>query len=336
MKRTLSLRILLFSALLAFASSSTASARSARVVENLYGAKLLDEKVGWVVGAFGAIFKTGDGGRTWEAQAAPTLDYLFSVDFIDATHGVAVGKAGVVLTTDDGGKTWVKRESGTDRNLFSVVYASPRHLWAVGDWGAIFESSDGGVTWKDRTLPEDVVLTAQDWPDEQTGYIVGEFGTVRKTSDGGKTWETSETGTDKTLFGVDFASTTDGWAVGIDGLVLRTTDGGATWTPQRGKLAAESLEQLGFMEAMRNPGLYDVEFSGDYGYIVGDIGMILVSSDRGETWQERKLPPEMSLFWLRGVSAADGDRALLVGASGVAVTVEEDTIRLKKPTSPRT
>ncbi|MEW6271001.1 MAG: YCF48-related protein [Thermodesulfobacteriota bacterium] len=320
-----------FVVLVALAIAATAGVRvasAARIVENLYAAKLIDERTGWVVGAFGAIFRTTDGGVTWESQPTPTLDYLFAVDFTSPTHGVVVGKSGVVLTTEDGGQTWVQRDSGTDRNLFSVAYASPTHLWAVGDWGAVIESTDGGATWKDRTLPEDVVLTSQSWPDEQTGYIAGEFGTVQKTTDGGRTFAPVSTETDKTIFGIAFPSPSDGWAVGIDGLVLRTKDGGQTWTPQRGRLDAGSLEQLGFMEAMKNPGLYDVRLSGDYGFIVGDIGTVLVSSDRGETWQERKLPADMSLFWLRGVSSKDG-RAIVVGANGLAVTVDKGEIRLK-------
>ena len=301
---------------------------TARIVENLYGAKLLDGQHGWVAGAFGAIYKTSDGGKTWAAQPTPTLDNLFSVDFSSPTDGVAVGKSGIILTTDDGGKTWIKRDSATQKNLFSVVYAAPKHIWAVGDWGAVVESTDGGATWADRSLNEDVVLTSQSWPDEQTGYLAGEFGTIEKTTDGGKSFGKVATGTEKTIFGVAFRTPKDGWAVGIEGLVMRTTDGGQTWQAQRGALEAQSLEQLGFLEAMKNPGLYDIRFTGDYGYIVGDIGMILVSTDRGETWTERKLPSEMSLFWLRGVSAASGDRALVVGSSGLAVTVEKDKVRL--------
>lgn len=328
MRRIRCLRAALVLAALTCVAGFATDGRAARIVENLYGAKLLDADNGWVVGAFGAVFRTGDGGKTWEAQQTPTLDYLFGVDFADATHGVVVGKAGAVLTTDDGGKTWTKRASNTDRNLFSVTFASPKHVWAVGDWGAVIESTDGGVTWTDRSLPDDVVLTSQSWPDEKTGFLAGEFGTIQRTTDGGKTFQKLETGTEKTIFGTAFRTPQDGWAVGIDGLVMRTKDGGQTWQPQRGTLESQSLEQLGFMEAMKNPGLYDIRFAGDYGYIVGDIGTILVSADKGETWQERKLPAEMSLFWLRGVSAAAGDRALVVGASGLAVTVEKDKVRV--------
>ena len=300
-----------------------ATSRAARVVEHLYAADLLDAKNGWVVGAFGAIFRTSDGGRTWDAQRTPTQDYLYSIDFATPTKGVAVGKAGTILSTEDGGVTWVKRDSGTDRNLFSVAFASPQHVWAVGDWGEVLESKDGGATWVQRTLADDVVLTSQSWPDEKHGYLAGEFGTIQFTSDGGETFTKAETGTDKTLFGVAFTTPQDGWAVGIDGLILRTRDGARTWAAQRGKLEVESLEALGFMEAMRNPGLYDVRFSDSYGYIVGDTGMVLVSSDRGETWEERKLPAEMSLLWLRGVATASGGHALFVGANGLTVLAEK-------------
>ena len=327
MKRIRCLRAAFALVALAALLGGASDASAARIVENLYGAELLDGKTGWVVGAFGAVFKTTDGGKTWTPQKTPTLDYLFGVDFASPTHGVVVGKSGVILTTDDGGNTWTKEKSPTDRNLFSVMFASPQHVWAVGDWGAVIESKDGGKTWTDRSLTDDVVLTSQSWPDEKTGYLAGEFGTVKKTTDGGKTFETIGTGTDKTIFGIAFPSTQKGWAVGIDGLVMRTSDGGATWETQRGTREAQSLEQLGFLEAMKNPGLYDVRFAGSYGYIVGDIGMILVSSDGGETWSERKLPDEMSLYWLRGVSASPDGRALVVGANGLAVGVEKDQVR---------
>lgn len=322
------LRLVFFLAIGLAGALAPRAAHASKVVENLYAAKLIDSQNGYVVGAFGAVFHTSDGGRTWEAQKTPTQEYLFSVDFSSPQHGVAVGKDGTILTTEDGGATWTTRDSGTERNLFSVVYAAPQHVWAVGDWGTVLESKDGGATWSNRSLKDDVVLTSQSWPDEQHGFIAGEFGTVHRTEDGGATWKKTETGTDKTLFGVAFPTPQNGWAVGIDGIILRTKDGGATWALQRGNLTTGSLEALGFMEALRNPGLYDIRFANSTGYIVGDIGMMLVSSDGGETWTERKLPAEMSLFWLRGVSVAPDGHALVVGANGLTAIAEKDGFRL--------
>jgi photosystem II stability/assembly factor-like uncharacterized protein len=310
--------------------TAAAQQHESRVVESLFDAKLLDGGVGWVVGAFGAIFKTTNGGETWIAQKTPTLDYLYGIDFSSPERGVVVGKSGTILTTEDGGATWVARASGTDRNLFSVAYASPDKIWAVGDWGAVVHSEDGGKTWTDRSLSDDIVLTAVDWIDEKHGLIVGEFGTVRYTQDGGQTFESPQAGTDKTFFGAAMTGPDELWLVGIDGLIMRSRDQGRNWEVKRGVLATTTLEQVSFKEAMANPGLYDISFSGGYGYVVGDVGMVLVSPDRGETWVERKLPPEMSLFWVRGVSASADDRAVIAGANGLTASFEKDRIRLKE------
>src|SRR5690606_13995704 len=105
---------------------------------------------------------------------------------------------------------------------------------------------------------------------------------------------------------------------------------GRDWEVKRGLLETTSLEEIGFKEAMKNPGLYDISFSGNYGYVVGDVGMVLVSPDRGETWVERKLPTEMSLFWLRGVSAAGDGSAVVAGANGLTASFEKDRIQLKE------
>src|SRR6185312_8447546 len=103
-------------------------------------------------------------------------------------------------------------------------------------------------------------------------------------------------------FGVTFATPQSGWAVGIDGLILRTTDGGQTWSVQRGRTRAEALEDLGFLETLKNPGLYAVQVAGRYGVVVGDTGVLLTSSDGGETWKERQLPEHEKLVWMRAVS----------------------------------
>lgn len=241
-----------------------------------------------------------------------------------------MGKAGTILRTEDGGSTWDRIDAGTDRNLFTVAFADADHVWAAGDWGAVFESTDGGRTWKDRTHPEDVVLNDLAFADSKHGALVGEFGSVRLTGDGGATWRPSQVETDKTLFGVDFTTLEDGWVVGMDGLILRIRDGGETWELQRGERATQSLAELGALEAIRNPGLYDISFSDGFGYVVGDIGMMLVSSDRGETWVEHKLPEEMALFWVRGVSAAPGNHAVVAGANGLTARFDGAEVRLQR------
>lgn len=303
-----------------------------KIFDSIYGVDLVDHDEGWVVGAFGTIYHTRDGGRTWEAQHSGTKRNLFSVAFADRRHGWIVGAQATVLHTADGGKTWKVQKTPVppEKHLFKVVAIDAQHAWAVGDWGAIAMTADGGRHWEDRSLSRDVILYCVSFPDARHGWIAGEFGTVLATSDGGKTWAKQATGTDKTLFGLFFADARRGWAVGIDGLVLHTTDGGATWELQRGSRRLESIEQLGFLEALKNPGLYEVEVRGRYGVIVGDVGTVLTSRDGGRTWEKHELPPAKRLTWLRSVALSrDGAYGLVVGAHGFAARVESGRLELR-------
>jgi len=112
-----------------------------------------------------------------------------------------------------------------------------------------------------------------------------------------------------------------GWAVGLDGLMLQTTDGGTHWEPQRGDPHIGSLEQMGFLEALKNPSLYAIDIAGNFGVVVGDMGMILVSTDGGRTWNRQQVPPTWRLYWLRSLSLVEGSNGLVVGSSGLAIPI---------------
>ena len=128
---------------------------------------------------------------------------------------------------------------------------------------------------------------------------------------------------------MSFATPEKGWAVGIDGLILRTRDAGQTWEVQHGALAIESLEELGFLETLKNPGLYDVRMAGQQGVVVGDTGNLMTTVDGGETWTARELPEKQRLVWLRGVSLLpDGSAGFAVGAGGCMAAIDHGQIVL--------
>lgn len=303
-------------------------ASAGAIRDNLYGVKALGGSEAWAVGNFGSIYHTTDAGRTWEARESGTKAPLFGVDFADDRHGWAVGKSALILATHDGGTSWKAQKSPIppEKHLFNVHAVDARTVWAVGDWGAITVTHDGGETWEDRSLSDDVVLYDLSFPDAEHGFIAGEFGTLLATSDGGGTWEKRDVGTDQTLFGVAFASPATGWAVGIDGLILRTTDAGRSWSIQRGRARAEALEDLGFMEMVKNPGLYAVQVVGRYGVVCGDTGVLLTTADGGETWTPRELPEKEKLVWMRAVSLAPGGHGVVVGAEGFSLGIDQDRI----------
>jgi photosystem II stability/assembly factor-like uncharacterized protein len=309
---------------LVFVLALAGLAQAVVVKDNLYAVKALAPNEAWAVGNFGAIYHTADAGRTWESRDSGVKLPLFGVDFADGTNGWAVGKSAVIVHTADGGRVWKRQKSPIppEKHLFNVEALDAQTVWAVGDWGAITVTHDGGATWEDHSLGEDVVLYAVSFPDPTHGFISGEFGTILATSDGGTTWEKQTVGTDKTLFGVSFSSAERGWAVGIDGLIVRTRDGGHTWELQRGAAETASIEDLGFLATIENPGLYDVRVVGKEGVVVGDTGVLLITQDGGETWNRYELPEKQRLVWMRGVSLLPGARGFAVGANGFSATID--------------
>ncbi|HUI25882.1 MAG TPA: YCF48-related protein [Candidatus Kryptonia bacterium] len=299
-----------------------------RITDNLYGTSFATDRVGWVVGAFGTIYRTRDSGRTWQPQVSHTQEPLFSVDFVDEQHGWAVGRSGVVLHTDDGGDSWSVQASHTEQHLFRVDFVDPSVGCAVGDWGTIVCTADGGTTWEPRPLGRDVILNGLSLVDREQAWIVGEAGTILHSDDGCHTWSEQRSGADKTLFGVYFADRRRGWAVGIDALILNTQDGGATWQVQNGSTEAGGLEQVGFAQAFDQPSLYGVVVSGDDGYAVGEIGAIFTSVNGGRNWTRQATPPGWGVSWLRDVSVVPGTHGALVGAGGRRVLVADGRIDL--------
>ena len=346
--------------LLALALMPTVPVAHAVVVkDNLYGVKAISATEAWAVGNFGSIYHTADAGQVWEARESGTKVPLFAVDFATrpdgkAVDGWAVGKSSTILHTADGGATWKAQRSAIppEKHLFNVKVIDARTVWAVGDWGAIEVTHDGGATWEDRslgtvtakvedsgarvsnTLTDDVILYALSFPDPRHGFIAGEFGTLLATDDGGETWQKRDVGTEKTLFGVRFTTPDKGWVVGIDGLILHTGDGGRSWKVQHGAARAESIEELAFLDTLKNPGLYDIDVAGKYGVIVGDTGNVFTTTDGGDTWSVRELPEAQRLVWMRSVSLVPGTHGFAVGAGGFTAVVERDRLVLPADRAP--
>jgi photosystem II stability/assembly factor-like uncharacterized protein len=310
------------------ATVAAATPPEAPLKDNLYGAKFLDAQQGWVVGAFGSIARTTDGGKSWQPQVSKTTQQLYDVDFVDTKQGWIVGRQGLILHTADGGATWETQASGTDQHLFSVDFVDDQYGVAVGDFGTILVTRDGGRHWESRALSQDVILYDVAMADRTHGWIAGEVGTVLATADGGETWTKQDTGIEKTLFGIFFADAQHGWAVGIDALILHTADGGQTWQVQNGLTEMRALEQVGFGQAYDNPSLYALSVVGTMGVAAGEIGAIYLSSDGGQTWKRQAdlRHDGAGPKWFRAVSMVSNGRATIVGAEGARVEVVDGRI----------
>ena len=72
--------------------------------------------------------------------------------------------------------------------------------------------------------------------------------------------------------------------------------------------------------------LYDVMVHGDTGWIVGEAGTVLKTTDGGATWALEPLPIQLAARWLRSIWLTPGGRGLAVGAEGLVFRVDGWTL----------
>jgi hypothetical protein len=110
-------------------------------------------QIGYIVGRYGEIWKTMDGGASWVQQSTPTSERLESVYFIDANTGYAVGWSGTILKTTNGGATWSLQASGFPYNLESVWFPQDVETgYIAAQVGYILKTTNGGATWVSQKI----------------------------------------------------------------------------------------------------------------------------------------------------------------------------------------
>jgi photosystem II stability/assembly factor-like uncharacterized protein len=200
----------------------------------------VSKQVGTIVGNYGTILRTVDGGATWQQVASGTTDSLGAVDFPTAMVGYATGVAGRILKTTNGGLTWAPLASGTTRDLRGVSFRSATLGWVVGANGTIRRTTNGGATWTKQQSGTAKALAGVDFVSGSAGWAVGSAGTILRTANGGRKWVKQASGTTAFLAAVDFVSATKGFVAGEKprpagstpyayGVIRRTITGGKVW-----------------------------------------------------------------------------------------------------------
>lgn len=141
---------------------------------NLNAVWFVTPQRGWIVGEFGLVLRTEDGGATWSADKyGADLPQLYDIVFQNDSDGWIAGQLGTLTQTSDGGRTWNTIKLATTNDLQGLAIQKGRCV-AVGDRVAILlhgaESS---------TIPDvrDSVLSAVAW-NANAPIAVGAAGTI--------------------------------------------------------------------------------------------------------------------------------------------------------------
>lgn len=242
------------------------------------------------------IYKTRDGGQTWENISrgmthsrviAMAIDPAYSATVYAGTKGDAIFKS------HNGGQTWVSKRAGLDDVTISSVVnqfvfdpQDANHLYVATTMG-VSESKDGGETWRKRMEGMKEVLMVVTLcldPTRPNIMYAGTSGGVYRSFSGAEIWEKANEGLvppelvkssralGVTMIEVDRFEPDTVYAATLNGL-YKSMDKGAAWK-RIGEKLTDPIIPVMVLDRTRKGVLY----------IAGRFG-VLRSEDGGDTWQ---------------------------------------------------
>lgn len=251
--------------------------------------------------------------QDWAPTSIPTTETMRSVHFVSDDVGWAAGYAGVVMRTVNGATDWTLQNSETtQQRILAVRFVDADNGWLAAG-RHVARTVDGGADW--IALPIDgnanffrntifPVSAAMAWAPATCGtcvqrwfyrYTIGAGGSVAE-----QTFDL--VGSSAQFLDLHFVDIDNGWAVGTGGLVRRITAASSDtpgFAPQTSGVGAQ-LNAVFMLDA-------------DTGWIAGNTGTILATSNGGALWL-----PQLSgtLANLRDIHFRDAQNGWAVGEGG--------------------
>lgn len=95
---------------------------------------------------YGAMYKTVDGGNTWNLSIELAGKYINSFHFLDENNGFFVGDSYLCYKTNDGGTTWQPVSVPYGYYKLTKFY-SPNIGYIVDENGVIYKTTNAGISW---------------------------------------------------------------------------------------------------------------------------------------------------------------------------------------------
>lgn len=202
------------------------------------------------------------------------------------------------------------------RNI-NAVHMSPNGTLLVFGGNPVNDSiahvsytKDGGTNWNivlDK--PRDPMIFDVHYISEQNAIAVGDRNGIWKSTDGGESWTSVSAPSSlntRQLRSVFFTSSMNGFIAGgnlsNDSIqtLLKTSDGGNTWSIVFDRLGDQ---------------LNKVYFNGSKGFLLGNNGTFLSSTDNGSSWQPVSLTGNLSQRSYYSMSFANATTGIAVGGN---------------------
>ena len=243
------------------------------------GLDFTEDSVYFAVDEYGYIFKSSDGGATWDSMYWEVDEYLLASCFTDKQNGFVACSDGKIIRTTDGGMTWDPWYFNEPVYFRSILFPSPLIGYVAGN-GYILKTSDGGNSWNEVYFDTSAIIQSLAFASPTLGFATGDSGLVLKTTDGGATWFSQHLGDTIQFVSVGMFSPDtlilNGYSyVGGNNpsfpVKYRSTNSGITWNQ------LQLPVDLPFTTSI-------AASPGGTAYFAGPLGALVKTIDYGNTW----------------------------------------------------
>lgn len=268
-------------------------------------------------------------------QSVRVNDIICINDTLILACGGNRDEEGWIFNSSDYGEKWISQLVDDEKSLYCLGIVDSSKVYCGGDFLHLWESNDLGLSWSFHWLGEEVPFHEQDRPafrsidfvNGEIGYLAGGEnlgeGVVYATTDSGLNWDFQFYPHE--FRDIDFSSTGEGYVAG-HGIILKSISGlsGVYPLEMQGDFftVIESVSEHGIVSAGYNGGIYLSENKGEtfqeivdsnaaFGrrlnwndaivkegviYVVGNNGMLAVSSDFGKSYTFFELESSPNLY----------------------------------------
>lgn len=151
-----------------------------------------NENEGFIVGAYGLILGTKDGGKTWSGWQ-DHLDnsrgrHIYAIDAVGDDIYLA-GELGALFHSTDGGQSFSEVATQYRGTYFGVRHLAGGGVLVFGLRGNIFRSGDGRKDWQKVTAVDESTLNSSALLDDGSLLLVDQSGRVLRSRDGGGSFQ---------------------------------------------------------------------------------------------------------------------------------------------------
>lgn len=260
----------------------------------------LNSNVVYVGTLSSGVFKTTDGGTTWQLVLSTCCINDVEIHIQDTSFVIAVtgdflyGEIGNVFKTTNGGNSWEILNEGLPKDINRYLYAvaiNPINKDEIylGSFGfGVYKTTNGGINWKQTKVMTIWGMVCLDPDSSNHIYSASYLSGVVKTTNEGKDWEildfkdvpTTQGGLSNIIFDPHNHNTL--WVAGGTFGLLKSTDRGKTWQTT----SMHGTFDTYIVEVAVHPKDSNVIYVGQTGWMGRNLYR---STNRGVTWTNLQL-----------------------------------------------